>query len=599
MALISLDNVKREIDYVVESNTDILDIIDETNKIVDVYSLTEAEYNKVTEHLRLEILDVEKFVAVNDCKPITNPRSFNSNSVHSSDGLLSDEIFGYGAEERAGTFAYIDLHGTFLDPSCYKTWFRLDSKIKNIIHGVVNYRIDENGLFVEDPNGGTGIDWLIKNISKINFKKSGSKTKDLSYKYLELNRDNMFIKKFIVIPPFYRDSNTTPGRSKVVGLGGVNKLYNNLIVASNALSTTQDYNFDASDAMKGRVQEIMLNIYDFFSGNKNKNIETGLGSGLSGKLGIMRRTNLSKTSNFSSRLVISAPELKVEKPEDMEVDFDYTSIPLYAAISEFRDFVMFQVRRFFENEFLGAQTYPVIDKNGKTKAIIPQTPEVTFSDDRIRKEMERFLHGYNNRFVPVEIPVEGTNEIYYMAFKGRGIEPGTQSTENNPILNRRLTWCDIFYIATVEAVKNKQLLICRFPVDFFSNQFTTKVFVASTVKTERVEFNGEIYDKYPYIREELIGTDTSNSFVDTLRFSNLYLSGIGGDYDGDQCTCKGVYTVEANEELNNFMNSKENYITFGCSPLREPGADVIQAIYALTKVLSTTKITDSKDINYR
>lgn len=69
-------------------------------------------------------------------------------------------------------------------------------------------------------------------------------------------------------------------------------------------------------------------------------------------------------------------------------------------------------------------------------------------------------------------------------------------------------------------------------------------------------------------------------------------------YDGDQCTNKGVYTDEANEELSNFMSSKENFITFGCAPLREPGSDVIQSMYALTKVLSTTNITDSKSIQY-
>ena len=46
------------------------------------------------------------------------------------------------------------------------------------------------------------------------------------------------------------------------------------------------------------------------------------------------------------------------------------------------------------------------------------------------------------------------------------------------------------------------------------------------------------------------------------------------------------------------MNSKENFITFGCAPLREPGSDLIQSMYALTKVLSTTNITDSKFIQY-
>ena len=70
--------------------------------------------------------------------------------------------------------------------------------------------------------------------------------------------------------------------------------------------------------------------------------------------------------------------------------------------------------------------------------------------------------------------------------------------------------------------------------DSFSNQFTTKVEVASTINTEIVEYNGTVYKWYPKIREEDIGIDTSNVFVDTLRFSNTYLDSIGGDFDGDQ-----------------------------------------------------------------
>ena len=34
------------------------------------------------------------------------------------------------------------------------------------------------------------------------------------------------------------------------------------------------------------------------------------------------------------------------------------------------------------------------------------------------------------------------------------------------------------------------------------------------------------------IRQKDIGANTSNMFIDTLNISNLYLDGIGGDYDG-------------------------------------------------------------------
>lgn len=39
------------------------------------------------------------------------------------------------------------------------------------------------------------------------------------------------------------------------------------------------------------------------------------------------------------------------------------------------------------------------------------------------------------------------------------------------------------------------------------------------------------YKSYPRIRQEDIGTNTSNLFIDSLNISNLYLDGIGGDYE--------------------------------------------------------------------
>ena len=65
------------------------------------------------------------------------------------------------------------------------------------------------------------------------------------------------------------------------------------------------------------------------------------------------------------------------------------------------------------------------------------------------------------------------------------------------------------------------------------------------------------------------------------------------------CTCKGVYTREANDELKEYMNSKQNFINFGCKPIKELGADSYQSIFALTRVLSTTKITPEENIQYK
>lgn len=457
----STQSILHDLSYAASYCGNITDFMEQANLILESESITEQQYEKVVNHLRLDILDVELYVQRNNCKPVTNPRAFLRDNIPSDDGLLSNTIFGMTKDDRAGIFAYIDLHGWFMDPSCYKAWVRIDSKVKNIVHGVDTYRINDLGQFVQDPNGETGIEFLRKNISKIKFRSTESLKRDIKVQYLEKNKDKMFIQKYIVIPPFYRDKNTES--SRVVGLGGINKLYNDLIVASNALTATRDFMFNASDAMNGRVQEIILNIYDWFCGNSNPNINTDLGAGLSGKMGILRRASMSKTANFSSRLVISASELKVEKPKDLMVTFDRSAIPLSACITEFRDYVMFHTKRFFENEFLGSEQYPIMDKDGNIKYYTPEDPEIIFSDERIKKEMERYLHGYNNRFIPVEVPLVETKEKYYMQFKGTYNSPGES---NNPesIYHRRLTWCDVFFIACNEAIKDKHVLVTRFPI---------------------------------------------------------------------------------------------------------------------------------------
>ena len=45
------------------------------------------------------------------------------------------------------------------------------------------------------------------------------------------------------------------------------------------------------------------------------------------------------------------------------------------------------------------------------------------------------------------------------------------------------------------------------------------------------------------------------------------------------------------------MYSKQNFVSFGVSPTRASEGDAIQAMFALTRVLSDTKIT--KEINFK
>lgn len=61
--------------------------------------------------------------------------------------------------------------------------------------------------------------------------------------------------------------------------------------------------------------------------------------------------------------------------------------------------------------------------------------------------------------------------------------------------------------------------------------------------------------------------------------------------DGDQCSIKGLFSVEANKEAIEFMNSKAHYVSLGGKNIRTVGSEGIQSLYCLTKVLP-----DSKDL---
>jgi len=58
-------------------------------------------------------------------------------------------------------------------------------------------------------------------------------------------------------------------------------------------------------------------------------------------------------------------------------------------------------------------------------------------------------------------------------------------------------------------------------------------------------------------------------------------------YDGDTMVVKIGYTVETNEELRKFANSKANFIDLGASNIRSfaHNSDIIQSLYSFTKIL--------------
>ena len=563
-----------------------------------------ANSKKPIKHLKLEPLDANKFIKANKLKIITNPVYFDRTGIPTPDGLLSNEIFGVTSNDRTEIFAYIELAGeSFLHPLAYKTWCRLDSNVKMCVFELDTFKLDkETGKLVPDPNGGTGLKFLKKIIKEVDFKRTQSLKREVKINFLETYKDKLFMDNLIVMPAGYRDVNTEQSR---MGVGEINKLYDNVLRDVNALKESEDYGLSMNGSLRGRIQEGLVAIYDWICFGRFNGVDSPA-TGLSRKLGLIRRAGMRRTFDWGARLVICSQNLRVESLDDLEIDTDSIGIPLAALCANFYPYMIYHIRNWFENNLSMNKYMQVMYMNPKDKrpnfsADLVQWRE-EFSDERIKKELDRFMHGSSNRFVPIEVPLPDSvkdklkpNEKYYLVFKGRYIDSkqavddykaGKQvDIESYPLIERPLTWADLIYRAAKEIVKDKMTLITRYPMDSYWNQFPARIVVLSTIETEPMIINGHLYKTYPKIRKSDILKNSSNKWIDVATPNNARLGTFGADFDGDTISSKTPFSIEANQEMYDVTNSKMNYI--GLTGINEINTEKegLQSLYNLTLVL--------------
>lgn len=567
-------------------------------------------------HLSVEPLNVEKFIKMNELHPISNPVFFSKNGVPTTDGLLSNEIFGITKDDRTQIFAYINLAGeTFMHPLAFKTWSRLDSNIKLCAYEMETFSLnEETGKLVKDPEGETGIKFLKKIIKKVDFQKTNSMKREVKIDFIQKYRDKLFTENLIVIPAGYRDVNTdTDSR---IGVGEINKLYDAIIRDSNALKESEDYGLSLNGSLRGRIQDNLVAIYDWIVFGRFNGVDAQA-SGLSRKLGLIRRAGMKKSFDWGSRLVICTQNLRVEDLDDIEVDIDSMGLPLAALCANFFPYLLYNIRQWFDNQFTNMKYSQAVIMDKSKKEVIDIELEdwrLTFSDERIKKEIDRFMHGSSNRFIPIEVPLSKDSmkkikdKKAYILFKGNKItsKDAIEKLQKNEVVNvesfpletRPMTWCDVIYIALKEITKDKMTLITRFPVDSYWNQFPAKIKVLSTIKTEPIIIDGTFYKEYPQIRLEDINKDTSSKFIDVALPNNVRLDSIGGDFDGDTISSKPPFSIEASEELYDVVNSKKHYISLDGMNSMNVSKEGLQSLYNLTLVLPDDEKSMTQKIDF-
>ena len=110
--------------------------------------------------------------------------------------------------------------------------------------------------------------------------------------------------------------------------------------------------------------------------------------------------------------------------------------------------------------------------------------------------------------------------------------------------------------------------------------------------------NGKFYKWYPCFEQKDIGGNTSNKFVDTLSFSNVFCKAAGADYDGDTASVKMLFSDEANAELLKYIDSKAQFINLEANNCRVPEKEAIQSMYNLTLILPDDVDKITKNVEF-
>lgn len=475
----------------------------------------------------IDLIPIEKFIMVNRLQEVTNPIVFDKGNIPTEDGLLSTSIFGINSYERKRIYAFIDLKTRLFHPIVFKSLLRMERGIEGIIQGSKKYIIDDKGQLVEDEEkGNTGIDWLYNNWNKIKWKRNDSRMRNERIDLLEeYDRNTIFVNKWIVIPAFYRDVNLSTDSDSKVDVHIMTQMYSQLMRYASIIESSNGFDF-MINSTKYQMQLLLVEIYDELKGKIEK------------KNGLIKKSLMGKSVDYSVRTVISSPSIGQNTSDDLLVDAEHTGIPLFMVCTLLTPFIIHNVKNFLRRELEGAgDKYPVIPK-GKTEPVYVKLkdPQLYFNEEYIEKALDRFVHSPYTRFEKIELPIDPeagvpNKEPFYLAFRGKFYQEGVPETES-PLVNRPATWTDIFYIAAEEAAQGKYVYCTRYPItDITSGIFPSKISVLSTMETMPVFLSGRVYPHYPVINPNLDSSKVPSQFRETTTTCNIYLKAMNADYD--------------------------------------------------------------------
>lgn len=454
--------------------------------------------------LWVNMLDVERWININAVPVVSNP-IFIDKRAFTSDGILSNEIFGVSAFDRKNRYAYIDLAPYhYMNPLAAVKLASYDRRLSDVLYARGTYKLTKEGELIADENGDSGPEFLYQIWGKVKVKDKTTETTKEVQKFFEQSKHRLFLQKFPVIPPFYRDINVSDSSSSKSS-NIINSKYSSIISYTQSMSTYTNTFGNMTRLTQARVQTLMVDIYQELMVKEVK--------GQPSKFGMLRRSLAGKNLPYTARLVITAPNLNRTSLSQVQVKFGYATIPLQYICSLFMPFMIHALKEYFESEFIRGGKFPVM----KGDKVEYTTFQESYDENAITGMINKFINSPSTRFDPIYTPPDVNGQRYPMMVTGR-------FRKDNTSFARKATYTDILYIVALKVVADKHVYITRYPMDNPNGQNPYRIIVSTTNETIPVSIGDQVYEYYPVIKG-----DPMNAFMSTGQFSNTMIGPMGAD----------------------------------------------------------------------
>lgn len=522
--------------------------------------------------MKIDILNINDYIEINNWKEVTTPFLIGADGNPDEEGIFSTSIFGrMGSDERKTKFGFINLKRKFLHPLIYNAIYQMFRKLPQVVNGDLWMKINSKGHLIEsnseDPDAVTGIDFFIDNWSKIVWDKDGdSKSRKKKQNlFSTMNVSEVFIDNFLVIPALYRDINLHSSAKGKIDMDEINSLYIKLINYASSESIT----FTSSYLTQSNLQNVLVEIHN------------SLTQKMSGKNGLIHSGIMGKTIDYATVSVISAPRFMANTVNEQQVPFGYIGIPLHTVCALFFPYIVKFIEDLF-HDVMHSEEIAITTVRKETKGFdvieVTDTIKETLDSEAINKLVKGFVNDKTK-----------TSRTARFTISGNGVD---LFKEREGVIGRPFTVTDLLYMAAADVTYSKNVLATRFPITDSASIIICKIKVITTEKTidisknrEPGSFDFEYLRTYPYLPLTSKGNiDTANvSWIDTTIPNNAYLSGMGGDYDGDTFRLIGLWSNDANMEAEKIQNSPLNYVNTMGEYTRGVGRESGLALYMLTK----------------